>query len=419
MNASVARFDTPDSVADWYAIDDAVMGGVSASQMAYDADGHAVFSGAVSLANNGGFASVRSPVTTPASDGASAYLLTVRGDGKRYKFSVRTGPPTLTVSPTRPDFNHPPASGPLVRLALADFVPTWRGRVLANAPTLLPSRVQQLGLLIADRQAGHFPSGNTHHRGQRLGHLIAATPSIIGVTKMLSRPSTPVVGLAAPMLLIAAAFLATPVFAKGLQPGEVTTSGSITGINQFDTDLDHSGSFHWAGVQIGGNVTRQFTPQVAAGFSLRYDYQDWNWDKPSGLRRPGAVVATERAAGRPEPLLRHCTRLAAGLQPERRMERRIRRQSQRLAELWRAADRHPDFFSGSRARLRPGRFSPDRRKQGFPLRARQLEDHRPPAAGQPATGRTRGAAPVWNWPTHFPSAGKSAAAAPTARIASV
>jgi hypothetical protein len=94
------------------------------------------------------------------------------------------------------------------------------------------------------------------------------------------RPSTSIVGLTA---LIAAAFLATPVFAQGLQPGEVSASGSITGINQFDTDLDHSGSFHWAGVQIGGNVTRQFTPQVAAGFSLRYDYQDWNWDKPAAF----------------------------------------------------------------------------------------------------------------------------------------
>lgn len=100
------------------------------------------------------------------------------------------------------------------------------------------------------------------------------------------RPTTSVVGLTA---LIAAALLATPVFAQGLQPGEVRASGSITGINQFDTDLDHSGSFDWAGVQIGGNVTRQFTPQVAAGFSLRYDYQDWNWDKPapSAARRRG------------------------------------------------------------------------------------------------------------------------------------
>lgn len=89
-------------------------------------------------------------------------------------------------------------------------------------------------------------------------------------------PFTHVVSLAA---LLAASLLA-PAFAQGLKPGDVTTSAAITGINQFDTDLDHGGGFRWAGVQVGANVSRQFTPQVAAGFSLRYDTQDWRWDKP-------------------------------------------------------------------------------------------------------------------------------------------
>lgn len=155
MNISVSRFDTPDSVAHWYAIGDAVMGGVSASQMAYDPDGYAVFSGAVSLANNGGFASVRSPVKISASEGASAYLLTVRGDGKRYKFSVRTGSDFDGIG-YQAEFEAPSGDWTRVRLALADFVPTWRGRVLAQAPLLASARVRQVGLVIADRQAGAF-----------------------------------------------------------------------------------------------------------------------------------------------------------------------------------------------------------------------------------------------------------------------
>ena len=95
---------------------------------------------------------------------------------------------------------------------------------------------------------------------------------------MSHRPSTTAVGLSA---LIAAAVL-DPAFAEGAKPGvgNVTSSGAITGINQFDTALDHGGSFHWTGVQVGASVSRQFTPQLAAGFSLRYDYQDWNWDRP-------------------------------------------------------------------------------------------------------------------------------------------
>ena len=36
-------------------------------------------------------------------------------------------------------------------------------------------------------------------------------------------------------------------------------------------------------MQVGANVTRQFTPEFAAGLSLRYDYQDWKWDDPAAF----------------------------------------------------------------------------------------------------------------------------------------
>jgi hypothetical protein len=77
--------------------------------------------------------------------------------------------------------------------------------------------------------------------------------------------------------------LATPALAQDVKPGDVTTSLSITGLNQFDTDLDRGGEFHWGGVQVGANVTRQFTSEFAAGLSLRYDYQDWKFDHPAAF----------------------------------------------------------------------------------------------------------------------------------------
>jgi hypothetical protein len=113
-----------------------------------------VFSGFVSLANNGGFASVRSPSFAALGDG-EAFLLTVRGDGKRYKFSVRTDAPLDGVS-YQAAFQPPPGEWVVVRLAAADFLPKWRGRIVDNAPQFDPARAQQLGLLIADRQAGGF-----------------------------------------------------------------------------------------------------------------------------------------------------------------------------------------------------------------------------------------------------------------------
>ena len=59
MARNLVRFDSSFSVDDWSAIDDRVMGGISASRLRSDESGHAVFEGEVSLASGGGFASVR------------------------------------------------------------------------------------------------------------------------------------------------------------------------------------------------------------------------------------------------------------------------------------------------------------------------------------------------------------------------
>ncbi|NJO42699.1 MAG: CIA30 family protein [Cyanobacteria bacterium CRU_2_1] len=75
----------------WGALDDVVMGGVSQSGIQLG-DSAADFSGTVSTANSGGFASVRTRNFEPPLD-LSAYRgieLRVKGDGNRYKFMLRT-----------------------------------------------------------------------------------------------------------------------------------------------------------------------------------------------------------------------------------------------------------------------------------------------------------------------------------------
>jgi uncharacterized protein YbjT (DUF2867 family) len=74
----------------WGALDDIVMGGVSESSIRLT-DNTALFTGNVSTANSGGFASVRtrnfdSPIDLT---GFSGIQLRVKGDGKRYKFILR------------------------------------------------------------------------------------------------------------------------------------------------------------------------------------------------------------------------------------------------------------------------------------------------------------------------------------------
>ncbi|MGB8690887.1 MAG: CIA30 family protein [Microcoleus sp.] len=75
----------------WGAIDDIVMGGVSESSIRLT-DNTALFTGNVSTANSGGFASVRTRNFDPPIDltGFSSIQLRVKGDGQRYKFIIRS-----------------------------------------------------------------------------------------------------------------------------------------------------------------------------------------------------------------------------------------------------------------------------------------------------------------------------------------
>lgn len=78
----------------WGALDDVVMGGVSASSFQISATGGedggpvGLFKGYVSTANNGGFASIRSRNFEPVQDlsACAGFEFRVKGDGHRFKF---------------------------------------------------------------------------------------------------------------------------------------------------------------------------------------------------------------------------------------------------------------------------------------------------------------------------------------------
>lgn len=139
----------------WQIVNDDVMGGVSTSRFEVLTNGVAVFSGVVSLENNGGFASLRSSPMRQDLTGTDAFVLRVRGDGRRYKFTVRTE--TGFNAPNyQADFTPKPGEWEELRLPFKDFVPTFRGRVLTAMPPLNPSKTASLGILISDNQAGPF-----------------------------------------------------------------------------------------------------------------------------------------------------------------------------------------------------------------------------------------------------------------------
>jgi hypothetical protein len=137
----------------WRALDDRVMGGASLSALTESGVGSALFTGAVVLAG-GGFASVRSATVLRGAPGAGAVSLCVRGDGRRYKLALRCdaafdGPVWQAPFEGAPDWR-------VVRSRLSDFVPTFRGRLVAAAGPLEASRIASCGLVLADGRGGPF-----------------------------------------------------------------------------------------------------------------------------------------------------------------------------------------------------------------------------------------------------------------------
>ncbi len=150
----ILDFADPEWPARWYAINDVVMGGVSDGALVPSDLGTAVFTGAVSLENGGGFASVR--CRPHAFDFASfaALVLWVRGDGKAYKLNLKLDDFQDGIQ-YQGRFVAQAGAWSLVRLPLAGFVPVFRGRTLGAGP-LDPARVRTIGLMISERQAGPF-----------------------------------------------------------------------------------------------------------------------------------------------------------------------------------------------------------------------------------------------------------------------
>ncbi|MFT5291159.1 MAG: NADH dehydrogenase [ubiquinone] 1 alpha subcomplex assembly factor 1 [Planctomycetota bacterium] len=154
-NELAVDFSSKEECTGWTAVDDNVMGGISSSRLTATGHGTAVFSGEVSLAQGGGFASVRSPSSARPLVETKELLVRVRGDGSRYQFRLWTSHLNDGVSYMAP---LEPKSGTwqTIRFTTDDFSASRRGQEVRGAPALLLASVHRFGFLIAARQAGSF-----------------------------------------------------------------------------------------------------------------------------------------------------------------------------------------------------------------------------------------------------------------------
>ena len=153
----LVNLQDPSQVAAWTTVNDPVMGGRSTSDVMYGQGGLS-FSGSISLENNGGFASARSPVDPDIgrkAAGATALGVRAVGDGKTYVLKVGTaGQPWSYIQ----RFSTAAGVAQVYELPVAGFQPV--GMRLDPAPyapqTMDPSSINQVAVYILDKQEGPF-----------------------------------------------------------------------------------------------------------------------------------------------------------------------------------------------------------------------------------------------------------------------
>ncbi|NER18585.1 CIA30 family protein [Spongiivirga citrea] len=145
-------FNKTTDISGWRVVDDGVMGGRSQGSFALNANGNGVFSGTVSLENNGGFSSVRYQTDQMALGSYSKFVLKLKGDGKSYQFRVR--------SSFRERFSYigkfeTTGKKQTIEIPFATMYPAFRGRTLDldnyNGETLV-----EIAFLIGNKKAENF-----------------------------------------------------------------------------------------------------------------------------------------------------------------------------------------------------------------------------------------------------------------------
>ncbi|MBV8883531.1 MAG: CIA30 family protein [Chroococcidiopsidaceae cyanobacterium CP_BM_RX_35] len=133
----------------WGVVDDIVMGGVSESGMRL-VENTALFAGNVSTANSGGFASVRTRNFEPpfSLTGYDGIELRVKGDGKRYKFIIRSDPKWDGTAYSY-SFDTVDNSWLDVRIPFTQLVPVFRAKTLRDSPLVDLSNIYSFQLMLS------------------------------------------------------------------------------------------------------------------------------------------------------------------------------------------------------------------------------------------------------------------------------
>jgi len=144
----------------WRIVNDGVMGGLSSSK-AIVQDDKIIFSGNVSLENNGGFASLRSPVKDYNFENFSGIEIRIKGDGNRYSISMKetTYFNGLFYTAT---FETKINEWITIKIPFDKVKPYYFGREVNSNKKIPLNNIKEISLLIGDKQEGSFKAAIGH-----------------------------------------------------------------------------------------------------------------------------------------------------------------------------------------------------------------------------------------------------------------
>lgn len=145
-------FSLDSDLRNWYVVDDGVMGGRSAGNLKINEEGHGLFSGKVSLENNGGFSSIRYRFNQQSISDHKVCKIRLRGDGKRYQFRVKSDKydrhSYIYHFETTGDWE-------TIVIPMSEMYPAFRGRKL-NMPNYPIQQMEELSFMIGNKRAEIF-----------------------------------------------------------------------------------------------------------------------------------------------------------------------------------------------------------------------------------------------------------------------
>lgn len=148
---TITDFTSSTDSKEWHTITDAVMGGVSKSNFEITTDNIGLFSGYVSLKNNGGFAMVKHHTTAYCKD-FTTICITLKGDCKAYQIRIKENTATkhwfIAPFTTNGDWQ-------TIEIKLSNMYAMFRGNKV-DIPNFNGDNINEIAFLIGNKKAENF-----------------------------------------------------------------------------------------------------------------------------------------------------------------------------------------------------------------------------------------------------------------------